>query len=156
MMITIGEIKEMPEARRLFRLFLTAFALWTALLFLLFRIASMEKEISRNLGVGDQIINVASTYRAYPAGTQAVPLQPGADALTVVSEIVEELGMRGRMTDLKADATGVLLQLDRLYGVEMKEFLTTIEKRGLRVKTAEVKALPGKEGRVLGSTFLLE
>jgi hypothetical protein len=156
-MITLGEIREMPEARKLFTLYLTAFVLWVILIALLLKIGGMEGEISRGLSAGDQIINAASVYRSYPVAEKQSSAGQGVDTFNVVSEITDALGLGGaRRSQLQASASGVSLQLDRIYGREMAEFLKTAEERGLRVKTAEIKALPSNEGRVLAATFLWE
>ena len=148
MMITIEEIREIPEAKRIFRLFLIAFVLWATLIAVILRVRSMGEEITAILESGDQIINVASAYRSYPDLRQ--PL------LASVSEIVEALGLRSRMSQLQANASGVQLQLDRLYGSEMREFLNSLEEKELRVRTAEVKTLSSPGGLVLNASFLLE
>ncbi|MDR1944514.1 MAG: hypothetical protein LBQ19_06795 [Synergistaceae bacterium] len=155
-MITLGEIREMPEARKLFTLYLTAFILWAILIALLLKIGGMEGEISRSLSAGDQIINAASVYRSYPVAEKQASAGQGADTFNIVSEITDALGLGVRRSQLQASASGVSLQLDRIYGQEMAEFLKTAEERGLRVKTAEIKALPSNEGRVLVATFLWE
>jgi type II secretory pathway component PulM len=156
-MITIEEIREMPEARRVFRLFLLAFVLWAVTIAILWRVMAMEREIAASLANGDQIINVASAYRSYPDISQGVPsTQSGTDSLASVSEIVDTLGLRSRQSQLQANASGVQLQLDRLYGGEMREFLNALERKELRVRTAEVKTLSSPEGLVLNASFLLE
>ncbi|MDR1515728.1 MAG: hypothetical protein LBS45_08535 [Synergistaceae bacterium] len=155
-MITIDEIRDMPEARRLFRLFAIALVLWIALAVLVMRVRAMEDEIAMNLNSADQVINVASVYRSYPEQEQATEPQSGTDSLAAVSEIVETLELRGRMSQLQANASGVQLQLDRLYGKEMREFLDSLERKELRVRTAEVKTLSGPDGLVLNASFLLE
>jgi type II secretory pathway component PulM len=157
MMITIEEIREMPEAKRILRLFLIALVLWGTLAAVILRIRSIGDEIASALGSGDQVINVASAYRSYPDLRQpSSEAQSGTDSLAAVSEIVETLGLRSRMSQLQANASGVQLQLDRLYGSEMREFLNSIETRELRVRTAEVKTLSTPDGRVLNASFLLE
>ncbi|MDR0648115.1 MAG: hypothetical protein LBF92_02115 [Synergistaceae bacterium] len=155
-MVSIDEIREMPEARRVFRLFLVALVLWVALIALFLRVSAMEDEITLNLSSADQVINAAMVYRSYPDAQQAPAPQSGADSLAAVSDVAEALELRGRMSQLQANASGVQLQLDRLYGKEMGDFLDAIEKKGLRVRTAEVKTLSTKEGLVLNASFLLE
>jgi type II secretory pathway component PulM len=157
MMITIEEIREIPEAKRIFRLFLIALVLWATLIAVILRVRSMGEEITAILESGDQVINVASAYRSYPDLRQSLPESPtGTDSLASVSEIVEALGLRSRMSQLQANASGVQLQLDRLYGSEMREFLNFLEEKELRVRTAEVKTLSSPGGLVLNASFLLE
>jgi hypothetical protein len=155
-MITLGEIRDMPEAHRLFRLLGIALALWVLFALLLVRIGGMNDEILKGLEAGDNIIDAASTYRSYPTATRNQSTQPGAEPLTAVSEIVETMGLRDRMPQLQSNSAGVLLQLERLYGDEMEEFLVELEKKGLNIKTAEMRSIPSGEDRVLNATFLVE
>jgi hypothetical protein len=155
-MITLGEIRDIPEARRLFRLFGIALALWIIFILLLVRIGGMGDEILKNLEAGDNIIEAASTYRSYPTATRNKSQQPGSEPLTAISEIVESMGLRDRMPQLQSNSSGVLLQLERIYGDEMERFLAELEKKGLGIKTAEMRSIPSGEDRVLNATFLVE
>jgi type II secretory pathway component PulM len=155
-MINIDELREMPEARRLFRLYALALVLWIALAVIVTRISAMKDETALNLASADQVINIAALYKSYPEPEQAAASQSGTDSVAAVSEIVETLELRSRMSQLQANASGVQLQLDRLYGKEMSEFLDSLEEKDLRVRTAEIKTLSGPGGLVLNASFLLE
>ena len=155
-MINFSELRDMPEARKLLRLYGLVSGTWLISLVLLLYVYSFGSVVSSELYMGERILDMAAKYRAYPASAQSAAAGSDEDPLTLVSDIAETLNMRDRVQQLQSDESGVLLQLERIYGDEMVKFLSTAESRGLNVKTAEIKALPSGEDRLLGATFLLE
>ena len=153
-MISLSELKEMPESKRLLRLTVTAVLLWGLGFVILFCVWIADGNMERALRDKGTIIDRAVRYRAFPASDGAKTVE--GDAISLVSDIVETLNMRDRVQQLQSNASGVLLQLERIYGAEMKELLSTMESRGLKIKTAEIKALPVGENHLLGATFQLE
>jgi hypothetical protein len=155
-MISLAEIRETPEFRKLFRLFAAAAILWLAFLLVVGRIHAQQGRLAGAISDGDQILNNASLYLSHPAAGQTVATTEREETLTVLSQIVDALELRERMRQLQSNASGVTLQLERLYGNEMSGFLSTLEKRGIRVKTAELRITPSDGERLLGCTLVLE
>ncbi|MDL2263301.1 hypothetical protein LJC31_01470 [Synergistaceae bacterium OttesenSCG-928-I11] len=153
----IAELREMPETRKLTLIYLLAVLLWIALLFLLFRIYDTSHSLRTSLNTGDQIVNNAILYQASSSKGSSIPTQAiRGEPLSVLSEIVNTLGLRDRMVQLQSNVSGISLQLERVYGEELKDFLLTLDSRGLKIKTAELKALPVDNERLLAVTLLLE
>ena len=153
----IAELREMPETRKLTLLYLFAVLLCVVLLFLLFRISGASYTLRTSLNVGDQIVNNAILYQASSSKGSSTSTQTiRGEPLSVLSEIVNTLGLRDRMVQLQSNVSGVSLQLERVYGEELKDFLLTLDSRGLKIKTAELKALPVDDERLLTVTLLLE
>jgi hypothetical protein len=148
-MINFSEIREMPDARRLFRLTALAAAVWIAAALLLLRVADINVRLNESLKSQDGIINAASVYRSFPKGDAARQSASDEDPISVITGVVETLGI-GERLQIRSDSSGISLQFDRLYGSELREFLSTMESRGMRVRTAEIKALPSGEQRLLG------
>ena len=155
-MINISELRDMPEARRLFKLFGAVLLVWITALLLLVYSYGFGGTAAADLYSSDRILDIAVKYKSNPDSSQALSAQSEGDPLSLVSDIAETLNMRDRVQQLQSNESGVLLQLERIYGDEMVKFLTTLESRGLNVKTAEIKALPSGDDRLLGATFLLE
>lgn len=151
-----AELREMPESRRLSATYLLVLLVWAALVFILVNISRASVDVGKSISSGDQIINSAITYKSYPSKGQPAAAAPTGEPLTVLSEIVNTLGMRERMIQLQSNVSGIMLQIEKLYGSELEEFLATIESRGLKVKTAEIKVLPVAGERLLAITLLLE
>ncbi len=156
-MNVIAELREMPETRRLALIYLIAAVLWIALLFFVYRISGTSRTIQTNLNAGDQILNSAILYKSSsPKGPSAQARTIQGEPLSVLSEIVDTLGLRDRVVQLQSNVSGIALQLERVYGEELKEFLLTLDSRGLKIKTAEIKVLPVGSERFLAVTLLLE
>jgi hypothetical protein len=152
----IGELREMPETRRLALIYLTAAMIWIALLFVLYRISDTSREIRADLTTGDQVINSAVIYKSSSKGPSVTAQSIQGEPLSVLSEIVDTLGLRDRMVQLQSNVSGIALQLERIYGEELKEFLITLDSRGLKIKTGEIKVLPVDNERLLAVALLLE
>ncbi len=156
-MNVIAELREMPETRRLALIYLIAAVLWIALLFFVYRISGTSREIQASLSAGDQILNNAILYKSFSQkGTSPQARTIQGEPLSVLSEIVDTLALRDRVVQLQSNVSGITLQLERVYGEELKEFLLTLDSRGLKIKTAEIKALPLGTERFLAVSLLLE
>ena len=145
----------MPDSRRLFSLMALAAAVWAAAAVLMFRIADVNVSLKESVESGGRIINAASVYRSYPkkGPDQAHPAEK--DPMSVITGVVQMLGIGERMS-IHSDPSGISVQLDRLYGSELREFLNTMESRGLKVRTAEIKALPSGGERLLSVNLQME
>lgn len=157
-MSIMDELRAMPDIRRLAATYIAVAVLWTAVILAIFKIADMSGKIGGNLSAGDQIISTALAYRA-EAGSAARPASAATftgDPLSVLSEIVSTLGMRDRMTQLQSNISGISMQFEKIYGDEMRDFLTAIDSRGLKIKNGEIRAMPSGDERLLNATLLLE
>ncbi|MDR1481645.1 MAG: hypothetical protein LBI74_03370 [Synergistaceae bacterium] len=154
-MINFSEIREIPDSRRLFALVALALAVWTAAGVLMYRTANINVSLNESLESGDRIINAASVYRSYPKRGTDQPRPVEKDPMSVITGVVQALGMGERMS-IRSDQSRISVQLDRLYGNELKDLLTTMESRGLRVSMAEIKALPSGGERLLGISLQME
>ncbi len=156
-MNVIAELREMPETRRLVLIYLIAGVLWIALFVFLYQISAANREIRTSLSNGDQILSDAILYKSSaPKGSASQVQTFQGDPLSVLSEIVDTLGLRDRMVQLQSNVSGISLQLERVYGEELADFLLTLDSRGLRIRTAEIRALPVENERMLSITLLLE
>jgi hypothetical protein len=93
-------------------------------------------------------------FRALPRTSGAAPVSSG-EPLGAISQIVDALGLGDRMTQLQSNPSGVVVQLEKLFGEELKDLLYSIENRGLVVRTAELRAMPAEGGRVLNVTLMM-
>ncbi|MDR1915500.1 MAG: hypothetical protein LBQ58_02875 [Synergistaceae bacterium] len=155
-MISLNEIMETPESRRILRLFLIAAVIWAAFFVFAVQIVEVNRRLALDLNVSDRIIDAGMRYRAYPRTGQAQTARSTEEPLGVLTQIVDTLALKDRMQQLQSNASGVLIQFERIYGQEMQEFLSTVESRGLHIRTAEIRALPSGGGRVLSATFMME
>lgn len=160
--MTFSEIRELPEAAKLFKLAAAAAALWLLALALFFQVLGIDAQTARDIDASERVVNAAIVYKSYPSVASAQSGNSAQDPYTVTSEVVSSLNLEDRILQLSTQssqashAPGVLLQIERLYGDEMSELLTLFESQGLLVKTAEIKAMPVGKERLLSGTFALE
>jgi hypothetical protein len=140
--------------RRPFLICILAAAVWIVCLALTWETISVGRKIRADIVSSGRVMDYAVQFRALPRTGQAS--SAAGDPLGALSQIVDALGMRDRLRDLKTNASGAVIQLDRLYGGELRDLLGAAEKRGLVVRTAEIRALPGETGRVLSVTVMVE
>ena len=153
-MRTLGEIFSDREFRRPFFACFLAAAVWIACFALVWEIMSLGERIRADIVSSGRVIDYAAQFRALPRTGPAA--RATGEPLGVLSQIVDALGLRDRLRQLQTNASGAVVQLDRLYGGELRDFLGAAEKRGLVLRTAEIRALPGEAGRVLSVTIMVE
>lgn len=152
-MISLDELREMPEAGRLKKALIFTSAVWgAALIALLFALSSLNAN-SERLTEAQHILDAAVTVRSYPKQAAA----SGAEPLTAVSAILDKLGLQTKVAQLASSPAGLMLQLNRLYPADTARLAEELQNAGLSVKTAEIRSLAGKEdGRLLNVTLTLE
>ena len=110
---------------------------------------------SADLSSSGKVLDYAMQFKALPRTRNVVTDIP-EEPLSALSNIIDALGLRDRMQQLQSNPSGIVVQLERLYGDELGELLGSIENSGLSVKTAEIRALPGEEGKLLSATMTME
>ncbi|MDR1137312.1 MAG: hypothetical protein LBK91_03215 [Synergistaceae bacterium] len=138
--------------RPLFFCFLAA-AAWVLCLAFAVETVSLGGRLRADIVSSGRVVDYAAQFRALP---RSGPAEAIGDPLGVLSQIVDALGLRDRLRQLQSNASGAVIQLDGLYGAELRDLLGAAEKRGLFIRTAEIRALPGEGGRVLSVTIMVE
>jgi hypothetical protein len=150
----LREVFSDREFRRPFFVCFLAVTVWIACFALVWETMSLGERIRADIVSSGRVIDYAVQFRALP---QAGPAAAATgEPLGVLSQIVDALGLRDRLRQLQTNASGAVIQIDRLYGGELRDLISAAEKRGLVVRTAEIKALPGEGGRVLSTTVMVE
>ncbi|GHV27874.1 hypothetical protein FACS1894167_03680 [Synergistales bacterium] len=154
-MISVSELRDAPDTRRLLYIFGAAFVMWLIVIALAIQLTGSAGDISRSVIDGGQIIRSGAAYRAALSGG-AVVSESGENTLGSATSITDALGLRDRVRQLQSNSAGVSIQIDGLYGSEANSLIDEFEKKGVRIKTAEIKSLVNKDGTTLSATFLLE
>jgi hypothetical protein len=157
MMAGIREILRDGDFRKPIFLSAAALIVWILLIVLLLSSDTSFSLAGADLSSSGRVIGYAMQLKALPRTGNArtdIPDEP----LSALSNIIDALGLRDRMQQLQSNPSGIVVQLERLYGNELGELLGSIENSGLLVKTAEIRALPvpGEEGRLLSVTLTME
>ena len=147
----IEELRAMPDAKRLQRGLLAAALIWLAALAAFSFALSAMRENEDRLNDAERVLNAAITVKSYPQQGTVF----GKEPLSAVSEIIDKLGLQGKVNQLASSPTGLVLQVNRLYHEELGKLVEDIQRNGLSVKTAELRLMTGqKDGRLINVCLL--
>ncbi|MDR3280345.1 MAG: hypothetical protein LBT23_07520 [Synergistaceae bacterium] len=153
-MTLIREIASDREFRRPLAMCALAVFVWVVFFAIMASLLASTSRVGSDIASGGRVLDYAMKYRALPR--KGIDARNTDDPLGALSQIVDALELRDRMRQLTSNQSGVLIQLDKIFGGEMREFLASAENRGLSIRTAEIRALPSGGGRALNATFMLE
>ena len=152
-MISLEELRELPEFKRLARGACITALLWLAAIIVFSFALSALRSNEERLTDAERVLNAAVAVRSYPAQSEAAASEP----LAAVSAIVEKSGLQDRASQLSSSPAGLLLQINRLYPDELGKLLKEMQRAALSVKTAEIRAFSGqKDGRLLNVSITIE
>jgi hypothetical protein len=154
-MINLREEFEDRDFRNVFITFAVALAVWGMVFAFTAAALSLNRQVSDEISSSDEVLDYAMRYRALPrtgTGKRAASEEP----LGVVSRIVDALKLRDRTQRLQSSASGVSIQLERMFGGELMDFLVSLENGGLDVRAAEIRALPVSGVRLLSVSLTVE
>lgn len=153
----INELRELPDSRKIVFHLLAALAVWVSCISLFLFLTEARDEMDSRIDVDARIINSAMVYRSMPhAVVERTAQKSSAEPLGQLSGILDALKLRDKVVQLQSNISGLSVQFEKLYGSEMKEFLITLESRGMTVKNAELRVMPSGDDRLITASFLLE
>lgn len=152
-MVNFDELRNVPSAVKLGKLAIFALCLWLLGLVIFSKALFIMNDNGERMKEADRILNAATTIKSYPSrGFSA-----GEEPLTVVSGVIDKLGVKERVSKMASTSTGLVVQLDRLYPDELTKLVEEFSKSGLPIATTEIRAaVSGKEGRTITAVFSLE
>ena len=144
---------EMPESKRLRSAALVTLLIWAAALSVFSLALSALAENEEREADAGRVLSAAVKIKSYPSSAPSA----GKEPLAALSEIVGKLGLQERVAQLASSPSGLVLQLNRLYGDEFSKLAEDLRRNGLSVKTAEIRALSSqKDGRLINVTLTVE
>ena len=148
----IEEIRGLLQTKKLVRLALLSALIWTVGIVLFAEAAIVLNNSSDRLLDTGKILNAANIYRSYPSRTSA----EGKEPLSTLSDAIEELGFKDRAGLVNSGSSGLTVQITELNGAEFTSFLSLLSKKGLQVKTAEIRAITSSQkGRLINASILI-
>ena len=132
-----------------------ALVVWILLIALMLSSDTSLGRASADLSSSGRVLDYAMQLKALPRAGNVVTEIP-EEPLSALSNKISGLGLRDRMQQLQSNPSGIVVQLERLYGEELGELLSSIENSGLSIKTAEIRALPREEGKLLSAVLTME
>lgn len=143
----------MPEAQRLMKMAAVVLCIWVFGFILLSNALFLKSSASNRVVEADGVINAAFTIKSYPTRNISV----GREPLSAVSNILDSLGLRARVSQMSSSASGLVLQVNDLYVGEMSGLIEAVSASGLTIRTAEIRAIAtNQNGRKMTISFVLE
>lgn len=148
----IEEIRGLLQTKKLVRLVLLSALIWTVGIVLFAEAAIvLNNNRDRLLDTG-KILNAANIYHSFPSHISA----EGKEPLSALSDAIEELSLKDRAGLVNSGSSGLTVQVTELNGAEFISFLSLLSKKGLQVKTAEIRAITlSQKGRLLNASILI-
>jgi hypothetical protein len=154
-MINLREEFEDRDFRNVFITCAIALAVWGMVFAFAAATSSLNRQVSDEISSSDEVLDYAMRFRAFPR-TGANRMPASEEPLGAVSEIVDVLKLRERTQRLQSSSSGVSIQLERMYGGELLDFLVSLEYGGFDVRAAEIRALPVSDVRLLSVSLTVE
>jgi hypothetical protein len=154
-MINLREAFEDRDFRGVFIICAAALAVWGMVFAFAAAASSLNRQVSNELSSSDEVLDYAIRFRALPR-TDANSITASEEPFGVISQIVDALKLRDRTQRLQSSSSGVSIQLERVFGGELMDFLVSLENSGLDVRAAEIRALPASDIRLLSVSLTVE
>ncbi|MDR1579384.1 MAG: hypothetical protein LBS35_03425 [Synergistaceae bacterium] len=154
-MINLREAFEDRDVRGVFIICACALAVWGTVFAFAAAVSSLNRQVSDEISSSDEVLDYAMRYRALPR-TGTKDAAAFEEPLGIVSETIDVLKLRDRTQRLQSSSSGVSIQLERMFGDELLDFLVSLENGGLDVRAAEIRALPASDIRLLSVSLTVE
>ena len=130
---------------------LTLLIWFTAIL--LFVLASGKTAANRAaMSDTSAVISLASAVKASPMAADSA----SGDSLTALSEIMQDSGIKEKVSQLTSSQYGTVIKLSKLSTKEFATLIKDITAHGMEIKAAEVKASAhGKDGRLITASLTI-
>lgn len=147
-------VREHPECRRIGLFLVLGIMLWVSAVTL----TGWQDELSGRITIKEKryasLVDVIRTYRVQP-GEAETPEAPKGDPLTVLSRLLDSVGIKDRLVQLSSASSGVSLQVDGLYPGELGTLLQEVMRLGLPILSCEIRAVPAGSERRLACSLLV-
>lgn len=132
---------------------LCAAILWIAGISIWSGTSGVESSIDLQQHRLDQLVEVIGRYRAMSSVSGRPALTE--DPIVVVSSLVGTMGLKENLVQISSMNRGINVQLGRMYMEKALDFLVELDKRGLAVESAEIRAVPDGGFRLLSLTLVV-
>jgi hypothetical protein len=154
-MINLREAFEDRDFRNVFITCACALAVWGMVFAFAAAAASLNRRVYDEISSSDAVLDYSMRYRALPR-TGANKSAASEEPLGVVSRTIDALKLRDRTQRLQSSSSGVTIQLERVFGGELLDFLVSLNNSELDARAAEIRALPVSDVRLLSVSLTVE
>lgn len=149
-MINFSAFRNSPDFEKCVRQLFVAVIVWLLALTIFLIALAFGKYNSSKLDEAVKILNGATIVKAY--GNVSSPKIEGS-TLSSLSEIVKQAGISDRVSRLDSSGNDTLLQADKIYPDEVGKLVSSIEKAGMQINSAEIKVIQVSGERLLSVTL---
>lgn len=146
----IRDLKEHPDSRKLLKQFISALAIWYLGIIMLCIAMITGIEFKEKLADADVILKAAAKVNSSP-----VAVSEGNSPMSEISDMAAELGVKDKVTQLGASASGLTLSISGIDTETFANIVRNISEKGFPVKSAELRAMTSKGKRELTVSFVI-
>lgn len=151
----IRYVQEREEFRKWGLFLLLGILLWITA----FVLVGKQQELTGRIELKERrfrdLVEVVRTFKAQPEQENAVRSGLPGDPLTVLSRLLEKVGIKDRLVQLSSASSGVSMQVERLYPGELGTLLQEVIRQGLPIMSCEIRAVPSGNERRLSCSLLV-
>ncbi len=141
------------QARRSVLLLLLGAVLWVTAISLWGEAGDLRSRMILQEDRFRRLAQVVRSYRNQPR--QETKKAPSGDILSILSSLIDQVGVKDRLVQLSAGAAGATLQLERLYGEELATLLQELERKDLPPLSVELRSVPQGETKRFSCSILV-
>ncbi len=101
----------------------------------------------------EDLLKVVRQYKSLPGRAEKTVVVD--DPIVIVSSLVGTMGLKDNLVQISSLSKGLSVQLNRMYMEKAMDFIGELEKRGLVVDSAEIRAVPDGEKRLLSLALIV-
>ncbi len=148
-------VREHQETRRLILFLLLGMLLWVTAFSFVGRQGELNGRIELKERRYADLVEVIRAYRAQPEARERTATESKGDPLTILSRLLEKVGIKDRLVQLSSASSGVSLQVEQLYPGELGTLLQEVLRQGLPILSCELRAVPAGDERRLTCSLLV-
>ena len=138
---------EAPGSVRLLAAALLALGVWAGVSLVSDRAGEAGSALAVQEGRYRTLSMLAAEYRAMAPGAKTTT--GDVDVPSVFAQVSERMGLGSRVNRISPDGRNQSVEINRLYAEELTELEKQLAARGVRFLSAEIRALPAGEERLL-------
>jgi|GEM_PF-1389250 len=146
-----------PGVKKTLFYFIAVIVIWTAFFAIWGRTGDLEARLDLKENRFDQLLALVEDYRLASGETKEGSINTGSgkEPVQIISDLLGQLEIRDKLVQLSMTGNGINLQLKDLYVEDLANLVENLEKNGLKIDSAEIKALSASGGRVLDMSLIV-
>lgn len=148
-------VREHQEFRKIGLFLVLGIILWVTA----FSLVSRQHELTGRIELKEKrfrdLVDVVRIFEAQPQPEKGIRPVLVGDPLTVLSRLLDKVGIKDRLVQLSSASSGVSMQVERLYPGELGTLIQEVIRQGLPILSCEIRAVPTGNERRLACSLLV-